>query len=331
MNQQVPISSLIPGENIIAFYLVKQVKRKVAKNGNPYIFVELGDRFGAIDGRKFGMEPAEVEGLAPGVIVKVAASVDEFNDKTNLNISKIRVATEAEALQHQGALVRSSAEAPEVILSKIREELIEPLKEAFRFEYLLLDWMLRGVSESQLLQAPAASRLHHAYIGGLLEHILSLGRMSIWASFHYSLDRGTMTALAMLHDWGKLLELANTNGAIEYTRAGHLFGHIAMGYATTGLWVQSVTPKALEAGVDPVAIQQRTEAILHGILSHHGELEHGSPVRPATREAIAFHFIDNLDSRMAMEAEAWEREAADSDITAERHWSLGVRLLRFKK
>jgi 3'-5' exoribonuclease len=134
-----------------------------------------------------------------------------------------------------------------------------------------------------------------------------------------------MTALACLHDIGKIHELRNNSGVIEYTRSGALSPHIISGI----LLVQRTFDREYTGDLVTPQIRDRFDAIIHGIASHHGRLEDGSPVRPSTAEAIAFHYLDNLDSRMQMVAEEWEYAPADQDITPERHYALGVKLVRF--
>lgn len=324
------IATFTPGESITEFLLLRSFQRKTASNGNPYYFFVLADKSGSIEGRLFAVSDLfdAPEGYQPGSVVKVLAGVETFNKKTNLKIIKIRVATPEETEEHLPRLVRRSVRPPADIRRDVQLA-IEELLSAYPFEGHLCRIVFDSITEEKIERAAAAAKLHHAYIGGYLEHVLSLIEAVQIMAPHYGLDHGTMTAIAFFHDIGKLSELVEVNGVIEYSREGVLFGHIAMGYSLVQSWASFARKCAMEDGVGADETDYRLEAILHGILSHHGELAFGSPVVPATREAIAFHFIDNLDSKMAIEAEAWENVSPEVLFHPERHYKLGTRLARY--
>lgn len=324
------ISKLTKGEAVNSFYLLRNLQKKMASNGNAYFQLTLSDRTGSIEARLFDVASLfdSPDAYQPGTVVKVLGGVEEFNGKLNIKLGKARLARPAETEEHLPLLIRRSVRPP----TEIREDLesyIEDLRINFPLESFLCHAILESLSAARWERAAAAAKLHHAYLGGYLEHVLSLVEVSQIVAGHYGLDQGTMTAIAFCHDVGKLEELVEVNGVIEYSRSGILFGHIAMGYSLVGQWASFAMKKAIEHGMTEETADQRIEAILHGILSHHGELAHGSPVLPATREALAFHFIDNLDSKMAIEAEAWESVHPDALIHPERHFKLGVRLVRY--
>lgn len=321
------IVELEEGKQYTLFLQVHSVSTREDRRGNPFLNIELGDRSGRIMGFAFGVE--EIPGAAVGKVLKVKGNVEKYNGKLNLKLSQWRLATEEEAAAAVPSLYRRSKEEPRTILTKILQEHIEPLAEHFPVEHAVLETIFQENVEA-LLKAGAASKLHHAYEGGLLEHILSLCDSVSLIGPKYQLDHGTMIALACLHDVGKIHELTNNSGVIEYTRNGALTPHIVSGI----LLVQRAFDReffneGIPQEFSAVDVRNRLQAIIHGIASHHGRLEDGSPVRPSTAEAIAFHFLDNLDSRMQMVAEEWEYAPADQDITTERHYSLGVRLVRF--
>ncbi len=141
----------------------------------------------------------------------------------------------------------------------------------------------------KLKRAPAAMTMHHAYIGGLLEHVVSLlDLMRLVASHYPELNRDLLLAGIVLHDIGKIEELSCARG-FGYTTEGQLLGHIALGQAIVRRKIESIAefPRPLATVIE------------HLILSHHGSLEFGSPKLPLTREAVALHFLDDLDSKMA--------------------------------
>jgi len=154
-------------------------------------------------------------------------------------------------------------------------------------------------------QAPAASGMHHAWVGGLLEHVLSCLQVSRLLASHYSeLDGDLLASGVLLHDFGKIFELS-VDHAIEYTDEGRLLGHIAIGSA----WLERRCDEV--EGFPP----RLKTLLLHLVLSHHGKLEFGSPKQPLFPEALALHYIDDLDSRLEM------MRAATGEITGEQVWS----------
>lgn len=325
------ISQFQVGEEITSFYLVRAFQKKTAKNGNPFLQFTIADRSGTIEARLFTVSDlfGSPDDYKAGGVVKVRGIVESHLEKINLKLIRVRVATEAETEEHLPRLIRRSVRPPADILRDVRN-MIEDLEETHKVEATLCSVVLDSIPSTKFERAGAAAKLHHAYIGGYLEHVLSLMESALTIAPHYGLDAGTMVAIAFFHDIGKLTELTELNGAFQYSREGILFGHIAMGYALVSQWASFARNVAIDSGIAAAEADYRIEAVLHGILSHHGELEFGSPIVPATREAIAFHYLDNLDSKMQMEAEAWESVAEEALIHPERHYNkLGTTPVRY--
>ena len=175
-----------------------------------------------------------------------------------------------------------------------------------------------GVREG-IRQAPAGKVMHHAYIGGLLEHIVSLARLADQVAEHYTwLDRSILMAGVLLHDIGKIAELSYRTG-FGYTDEGQLVGHIVMGVT----WIDEAARKL--GDIDPDKVLE----VKHLVASHHGKLEFGSPKTPMTAEAFTLHFLDNLDAKLAAFRQCYE-DADMSPASVER-WGdfnpmLGTRL-----
>ncbi|MGE5662816.1 MAG: 3'-5' exoribonuclease YhaM family protein, partial [Deltaproteobacteria bacterium] len=151
-------------------------------------------------------------------------------------------------------------------------------------------------------QAPGGKRMHHDYIGGLLEHTVSVAAVCRFLAGHYERVNGDMlVAGALLHDIGKVEELSY-EGAFDYTDEGRLLGHLYMGAE----WVSGECAKV------PGFPAEKTMLLKHMILSHHGELEYGSPKRPKTLEAVLLHFVENMDAKANAFLEAMDdlREGA---------------------
>ena len=153
----------------------------------------------------------------------------------------------------------------------------------------LLQRIFRGETLKQFLLAPAAKKMHHAYLGGLAEHTLSVTALAGKISDHYpELDRDLMTAGALLHDIGKIREFDYTSAPFSYTDSGRLIGHLVLG---------SELVKDAAADIDDLP-DGALDQIVHLILSHHGRHEFGSPTLPMTREAILLHHVDDMDAKM---------------------------------
>jgi 3'-5' exoribonuclease len=160
--------------------------------------------------------------------------------------------------------------------------------------------------EVQLREWPAAQVIHHAYRGGFLEHIVKMAEVGTLVARAYGADTDLVLAGVILHDIGKLQELAYESGAIAYTREGNLVGHIALGL---------VLVRDAASGVSGFPIELRTQ-LEHLVLSHHGSREHGSPVEPKTIEAFILASVDELDARINQVRRAVQEDAGEGEFTA---------------
>jgi 3'-5' exoribonuclease len=171
---------------------------------------------------------------------------------------------------------------------QIQVEAAEPAPQVDPGEYLVVGLLDDPQFVERFSVAPAAKVNHHAYVGGLAEHTRSVMNLCELAAGHYpDLDRDLLLAGAFLHDLGKIDELAVEPG-FPYTEAGSLLGHIALGYAYVRERIAAIDGFPPELATD----------VAHLVLSHQGELEWGSPVKPQTLEAIVLHHLDNLDSKV---------------------------------
>ena len=195
---------------------------------------------------------------------------------------------------------KTSKDIPQMIqslkdeISKISDPHIKQLLESFSND----DEFMKRYST-----APAAKKMHHDYIGGLLEHVLNLIAASkIIQSSHPKLDLDLLVAACILHDIGKIDEY-EIGVKIDFSDDGRFYGHISIGYRLVAKMIEKISdfPKELE------------RKILHMILSHHGELEYGSPVKPNFLEAVAFHHIDNTDATIQHVEQIIEKEKGGKD------------------
>jgi 3'-5' exoribonuclease len=258
-------------------------------------------------------------GVEPGAVVKIGATTERYEGTIQLKVDdhkRLRAATELDGVDQTDFMRRASRPAEEM-----RDELIALINENCAPWLSSVLCQILDDTTKAILESPAAMKLHHPYIGGLLEHTLSLCFAALWAGERYNLSDDVMVAIAVLHDIGKIIELDPMRGN-EYTRRGRMFGHIAIGY--------EIARDAFDAALITEEEQPTVDAILHGILSHHGSQEKGSPVVPCTKEAIAFHHLDMIDSRMSMFDEALRSDKSPGEFT-EYNRALGGALLKGKQ
>ena len=275
----------------------KQVRAK--KNGEPYVALQLADKTGCIDAKLWHHVDIALPIVAANEFLVVRGRLSKYNDRNELTIEKLRAARTDE-VDPSDFLPKTEADTDELwarllqYIESVQDEAIRALLKAFVDDEEIA---------SRLKLAPAAKLMHHAYIGGLLEHIVSLCRMCEFASLAYSwVNRDMLLAGAVLHDIGKIRELQYTT-SLDYSDEGKLLGHINFG-------VQMLRAKL---ATRPVARETAVQ-IEHLILSHHGSKDLGSPVEPCTPEAILFSLLDNLDAKaQAVGATLRSRADAASD------------------
>ncbi|MBI4572607.1 MAG: HD domain-containing protein [candidate division NC10 bacterium] len=282
--EKVFIADLIEGEPVMSFFLAKQVQVRQRRTGEPYLTLVLGDRTGEVSAVMWeGAEEAS-KGLADGDIVKVQGQVGTYQQARQLTISRLRKAG-PEEIALEDYLPRS-AQDPAVLLGRLRE-VAEGLGEP-QLRKLLRDLLADEAFVTALAAAPAAKSIHHAVLGGLLEHTVSVvGLCRLLADYYPALDRDVLLAGAILHDVGKVRELA-WDRVFDYTDAGRLLGHITLGALLVEERIRAI----------PDFPEELAQRVLHCILSHHGELEWGSPKRPKTLEALVLHYAEDLDGKV---------------------------------
>ncbi len=278
------VADLASRENqeITGFFAASLKQVRTGRDGGRYFALVLSDRTGQIDGRMWEIE--ESGEFQAGDVVKVRGEVCRFNERLQIKVEKIRRATPDE--YELGDFVPQSARSIDEMWIEL-----ETWVASFRDPHLkaLLEAFLSDPDIAPALrQAPAAKGLHHAWIGGLLEHILSLMGLADLAAQHYpEVNRDLLLTGVVLHDIGKLREL-RWGTSFDYTLEGQLLGHITIGI---GMIEQKI------AGIPDFPPAKRL-LIEHLVLSHHGEYEFGSPKLPMIPEAIVLHYLDNLDAKM---------------------------------
>ncbi len=297
------VADLAGQENreITGFFAVAAKQVRSGRDGGRYFALTFGDRTGQIDARMW--EIAEAGEFEPGDVVKVRGQVCRYNEKLQIKVDKIREALPNEyelgdfVPQTERNIDEMWAELQGWVAS-FRDPDLKALLEAFLQDAELMQ---------ALRQAPAAKGMHHAWIGGLLEHVLSLMALCESAAQHYpSVNRDLLLAGVALHDIGKLRELA-WGTSFEYTLEGQMLGHITIG-------IRMIEEKIAMIPNFPAAKRLLVE---HLVLSHHGKYEFGSPKLPMTPEAIMLHYLDDLDAKMQTVRSEFARSEANGRTAAE--------------
>jgi len=295
------LRELCDGDQVKGAFVVRERERRQKRNGEDFLRVVLADKTGTVPAIAWEGVAQCFEICAPGSIVLVTGSFSihpQFGRQVKL--AGVRPAGPGEYDAEQ--LAEGPARSIELLEADLRELIATVQNRSLRE---LLDRFFAPGTEGweRFRAAPAAKHYHQAYAGGLLEHTLSVAQaVSAAANFFPGIDREIAVTGALLHDIGKTEAYNDDPLVIELTDAGRLEGEIPRGYYKVRRQIEGIE------GFDPDLAQ----AILHIILSHHGQLEHGSPVVPATREATLVHAIDNLGGKLGS-FDRLEKELADGE------------------
>ena len=316
------INRLEPNQLVEGIFVVHNCQLGLTQSGKPFLKCLLSDRTGRTAGRMWNATEELYQSLPTNGFVSIRGQTQPYQGELQIIIQEIAAAVprEDELLE----LLPSTAydidwmfDQASQILDSIEHAAIAMLARQYLEDEPLM---------AKFRRAPAAMTLHHAFIGGLLEHTLSLLRLSGPVCSHYpKLSRDLVVMGAFLHDLGKCAELSWEQG-FEYTEDGHLVGHIARGV----LWLQAKADRCAEQGT-PVP-ESVLRVLHHIILSHHGKPEFGALKVPATPEAILISQLDNLDAKLQMAIAAArpdKGEAVDRGGNfTEKLWALDTRLYR---
>lgn len=281
--RRIAVRDLRPGLQVEDIYLLSAKETKVTKAGKPFYRLRLSDRTGSIDCTVWEIEAMSAE-IKVGDLVTATARVTEYQGKMQLEATRVVPAPP------------NVAQPQDFLPSTYRD--VEELKGFLRFhidsvydpDYRAL--LAKIFDDPGFMQAfvtaPAAKHNHHAYLGGLLEHTVAVADICEFVGQQYGrVDRDLLLTAALLHDVGKVEELSYET-VIDFTDAGRFLGHVIQGVAL--VWA-----KAKELPSFP---ETKLHQLLHCLVSHHGELEWGSPKRPKTLEALILHHVDNLDAKV---------------------------------
>jgi 3'-5' exoribonuclease len=302
------VSELREGARVEDVFVVASKSVLRTRAGQPYIKMQLGDRTGAIDAVKWHATPSELEGVSELDFVFVRGKVGEYNGQPQLTVESFYRYSEtvdpADFLPTTSRDVDEMASELREILARVQNPHLVRLLASF-FDDERIGGLFR--------QAPAATKVHHACIGGLLEHTLGVVKScAALAELYPEADRDLLVTAAALHDIGKIEEF-DWSIAIRYSDAGQLVGHVVGGAMMVREAAEHIE------GFDPLV----SLALQHAILAHHGQREFGSPQEPKSIEAMIVHAADQLDADIAMLLGAIaesEREGSDDLFTKRHHW-----------
>jgi len=305
------LNELHDGETVRETYLCRQVNTALTKNGKEYLNVILADKTGTIDAKVWSPNSAGIENFSALDYVEIYGKVSIFNDALQISIDTARKVSEVS--NPNDYYSTSEQDIDEMYEALLR--LVDSVKAPY-YKELLKNVFLDESIASRFKTGSAAKSVHHAFVGGLLEHSLSVATLCDFYAMHYNkvrkvLNRDLLVTAALLHDIGKLKELAPFP-VNDYTDEGNLLGHIYIGAA----YVHAMGSKIPD--FPPAKLQE----LEHCILAHHGKMEFGSPRTPGLIEAIALSYADDTDAKIET-----AKEALDAALLKDGSQWVRVRML----
>jgi 3'-5' exoribonuclease len=295
--------------------VAKQIKPK--KTGEPYLALTLGDRTGQVEAKMWDNVEEVLEAFEQDDFLKVKGLINKYKQRFQLTIHKLRKLGESE-IEFADYLPKTAKDIDELwrtlsdFIAGFQNQYLKTLVQAF---------MADPEIAAAYRNAPAAKTLHHAYIGGLLDHVVSLFRSCDLISRNYpQINRDLLLTGAFLHDIGKIHELTY-NRSFSYTTKGQLLGHLI-------IELEMLQAKLTQVPGFPEELKTLVE---HLIISHHGQYDFGSPKLPMFPEALMLHYLDDLDSKMEAMRAHFERESTLDGPWTSYNASLGRPLLNTEK
>ncbi|HUL29741.1 MAG TPA: HD domain-containing protein [Thermodesulfobacteriota bacterium] len=278
------INEIKENEPVDSLFLVKEKSSALTKTGNAYLRLKLVDRSGEMEGRIWTSVETFAESFDKDSFVHVAGRAVSFQEHLQLNITTINSVTE------DGVLLADFFPMTEKDVEAMFQSLLEitrQVKNPHLSQLLQLFWEDEPFVKL-FKMAPASKWLHHNYLGGLLEHTLSVAQLAIMNAVQYpGLDIDLLITASIFHDLGKVDELSY-HRSFDYSDEGRLLGHIILGIERVGDKIRQIPdfPKDLST------------LLRHFLLSHHGQYIWGSPKKPMTLEAVMLHFLDDMDAKI---------------------------------
>ncbi|SER04003.1 3'-5' exoribonuclease [Lachnospiraceae bacterium NE2001] len=286
------LNTLHEGDTITETYFCKDKTVAQSKAGKTYYSLKLQDKTGVIDAKVWDLTNA-IEHFEPKDFIRITGQVTSFNNALQLNVKQARRAAEGTyEVSDYMPVSPYNIEDMYAELLQLIDTINEPHLKALLEEFFVKDTAFI----KEFKKTSAAKFMHHAFIGGLLQHTLSVAKISDFIAGHYALiNRDLLITAAICHDIGKVNELSEFPEN-DYTDVGNLMGHIVMG-------AMMVRSKAAHVEGMPITLLNE---LIHCVLAHHGKLEFGSPEKPKIIEAQALSFADDMDAKLQAFTEAIE-------------------------
>ena len=279
------IETLREGERVNEIYLCKNKQSALTKAGKPYEALILQDKTGTLDAKIWEPGSVGIDDFDRFDYINVVGDITSFQGALQLNVKRVRKATEGEYEPKEYLPVS------EYNVDEMYEQLLGYIKQMENpyLKKLAGSFFIEDADFAKRFKFHSAAKsVHHGFVGGLLEHTLSVTKLSAYFADNYKiLNKDLLVCAAMFHDIGKLEELS-TFPENDYTDEGQLLGHIMIG-------AMEIAERIKTIDGFPVKLAHEME---HCILAHHGELEYGSPKKPALPEAVALSYADNIDAKM---------------------------------
>jgi len=300
--KEIYLKDIKQGDKVASTFLAAEKNMAFSLKGSPYLNVRLKDKTGELDGKVWDNAIELDQQFKKGDIIYIEGKAANYKNSIQISIVKIikNAWEDAEPADYLPAAKGDVVAMFNEMLTYVEKIQTKPLQD-------LLQALFHDQKTADLFQrAPAAKGFHHIYLGGLLEHTLSVIRLLEKISEHYpTLNKDMLITGGILHDIGKIYEFSYDH-IIEYSDEGRLIGHIVMGVEMIDKKIDTI----------PDFPPQLALELRHIILSHHGEFEFGSPKRPKTLEALIVHYIDDLDAKFnAFQTLITDSTNADSDWT----------------
>ena len=287
------------GDKIASSFLVAEKSMAFSQKGSAYLNVRLKDKSGETDGKVWDNAVEWDRTFKKGDIIYIEGRALSYRNSLQISIVTIKpcVPEDLDPADYLPVSKMDTAAMFQDILVYIDTISSEPIKK-------LLGAFFHDDKTAELFRrAPAAKGFHHIYLGGLLEHTLSVVRLLDGAAAHYPhLNRDLLIAGGMLHDIGKIYEFSY-DSLVSYSDEGRMIGHLVMGVEMINKKIEAIPDFPLQTALE----------LRHIILSHHGEFEYGSPKRPKTMEALVIHFMDDLDAKLNAFQSFVAADAANAD------------------
>ena len=313
------INEIQAGQPIDGVFMVKDPILRSTAKGDYYIAMYVCDRTGQANGRMWQATEAVYLSLPKPGFVHIRGRSEMYQNNMQIVINSVRVVS-ADDVDLADFLARTTQDVPQMF-----QEVLEMLNQVKSpgLKALIAEFTEDEDRMAKFCKSPAAVKMHHDYLGGLLEHTHNMLRVAVSIFPLYPhIQKDLVLAAIFLHDMGKTEELA-CDMAFSYTDGGQLVGHIVK----CAMWIQQKAD-ALRAKGQTIE-QETVDALCHIVLAHHGAYEFGSPKLPAMAEAFMVNYIDNLDAKMNQVNNLVEREPGDANWTAWQN-SLQTRLYRKK-